>query len=288
MTVGEAIERYEQHLVDRGRKPVSVARGVAHLRTMFTDEDERLGGIVAKRAEALYEDLRTRNSRMGRPVSVDTRNNCVAECRTFARWAVKRGWLKADPFTDIELLGRRRRGKPQLRLDEARKLLDVAVPRAEAGDLGALVTALILLTGLRSGEAAGLRQRDVDDGGKLLWISEAKTAAGVRRLDVPAVLVEPLKAAAKEGDVFPGCDRWWVARQVMRLCKLASVPVVPPHGLRGTHSTLAQDHGATSHVVAAALGHSSSAVTERHYTAAGTAERARARRALKVLTGGKS
>ena len=53
-------------------------------------------------------------------------------------------------------------------------------------------------------------------------------------------------------------------------CKSAGVPRVCPHSLRGLHSTLAMEHGATSGLVAAALGHGSFEVTQRHYVQPGT------------------
>jgi integrase len=62
---------------------------------------------------------------------------------------------------------------------------------------------------------------------------------------------------------------------------------VTPHGLRGTHATLATSAGASGELVAATLGHASSKVTEKHYIAPGTAEQAKQRRVLKVLQGGK-
>ncbi|HEX3679243.1 MAG TPA: hypothetical protein VHU90_05950 [Galbitalea sp.] len=58
-----------------------------------------------------------------------------------------------------------------------------------------------------------------------------------------------------------------------------------PHSLRGLHATLASGFGATSHAVAAALGHTSFAVTARHYVDRDTLERARSRRSRDVLSG---
>jgi len=58
-------------------------------------------------------------------------------------------------------------------------------------------------------------------------------------------------------------------------------------GLRGTHSTIAQEAGATSHLVARQLGHESVKTTHESYTAPGTVERQERKAALKVLTGGK-
>lgn len=57
-----------------------------------------------------------------------------------------------------------------------------------------------------------------------------------------------------------------------------------PHSMRGLHSTIAVERGATGRVVATAIGHTSfERITVPHYLAPGTAERARARRVQKVL-----
>jgi hypothetical protein len=76
----------------------------------------------------------------------------------------------------------------------------------------------------------------------------------------------------------------WAREQVWRLCKLAGIPRVTPQGLRGTHSTLATEAGATSHLVAAQLGHAS---TEGGaYIDTQRAGAAKRRTALRVLAGG--
>jgi integrase len=111
--------------------------------------------------------------------------------------------------------------------------------------------------------------RDLDGGGQVLWIPVAKTRAGVRRVEVPAVLsTELLKLA--EGRpaterLFSGVTadgrRYWTAR----LCVDLGVPRITVHGLRGTHATASMQPHANPHAVAAALGHASFAVTARHY-----------------------
>jgi hypothetical protein len=70
---------------------------------------------------------------------------------------------------------------------------------------------------------------------------------------------------------------------VQKLCDAAGVPRVSTHSLRGLHSTLALEAGATASAVAAALGHASFAVTARHYAAPDTLHNLRARRAQTSL-----
>jgi hypothetical protein len=64
----------------------------------------------------------------------------------------------------------------------------------------------------------------------------------------------------------------------------AGVPEVVPHSMRGLHSTIAVERGATGKLVASAIGHTSfERITVPHYLAPGTAERAQARKVQKVL-----
>lgn len=73
-------------------------------------------------------------------------------------------------------------------------------------------------------------------------------------------------------------------RRLARLCKDAGVPEVVPHSMRGLHSTIAVERGATGRVVATAIGHTSfERITVPHYLAPGTVDRARAKRVQKVL-----
>jgi integrase len=279
VTVNDALDDYRSYMRDKGNRPRSIETTLTRLRAFFPDGDLVLADLTAKRAAGLYTDLRTRPSkRLKRPAAVDSHRNTLNQARTFARWCGKRGWIAGDPLGGIEGVGRRRRGKPQLRLDEGR----VFLASADLSDPGNLAAGIALLLGLRATEIASIAARDVDDKGALLWIPESKTDAGRRMLEVPDLLRGPLEAAkraAGNGRLFPGRNRHWVLREVQRLCRAAGVPVVSAHGLRGTHATVAQDMGATGRIVAAALGHTSEAVTAAHYTKPDAADRGRARRA---------
>ena len=73
-----------------------------------------------------------------------------------------------------------------------------------------------------------------------------------------------------------------------RLCKALELPLVCAHGLRGSHSTIAQEAGTTSHVVAKQLGHADERTTREHYTEPGLGKRKNRQRVLKVLEGGRN
>jgi len=156
--------------------------------------------------------------------------------------------------------------------------------------VGALTSFLL---GLRASEVTDRVVRDLDDNGRLLWIEFGKTKRSRRTLEVPALLRPYLLALGKDRPADAQLisrtisertgkkrDRHWLLYHVERLCAEAEVPVVCTQSLRGLHASVATEAGATSHVVASALGHSSPAVTHAHYIDGATARRARTRRVI--------
>jgi integrase len=158
-------------------------------------------------------------------------------------------------------VGRENTGKPQLRLDEARTLTAWLLKRA-AHDERATAVLTQLFLGLRSGEVLGRQVRDVDNDGKLFWIESGKTKNARRGLEIKSPALQALLAkqvsSRKPEDRLFGAHRkaqysanaLW--KWLTKFCKSAGVPRVCPHSLRGLHSTLAMEHGATSGLVAAA------------------------------------
>jgi hypothetical protein len=79
-----------------------------------------------------------------------------AQSKTFFRWMNNKGWVRRpDALDGIEVLGRRKKGKPQLTEDESKSLLDLAVRLGQTGDEGTIATATALLLGLHAGEIVG-------------------------------------------------------------------------------------------------------------------------------------
>jgi integrase len=174
-----------------------------------------------------------------------------------------------DPLT-AELEGQKVTGKRQLYIDESRRFVEAAL--AENSPEG-LAAAMAILMGMRASEITSRVVREVDDDGRVLWISRAKTPKGNRHLKVPTVLQPRLLAlcARREPDerLFgEGRDRHWVYYHVQRICRLAKVPVVCTQGLRGTQSTISIEAVSVEHV-AAALGQNGPRVTRRSYLAPG-------------------
>lgn len=287
-TVSAALDEYELYQRRKGNKPRTIDTTMHRLKSFFGELLELpVASITTAQCSRAYESLRAK-------VAVDTHRNTLNQARTFFRWRK----VKRNPLLDVAGEGKRRKGKPQLRLDESRTWSARAIELGAAGDVRATAAATALLLGLRASEVVDRQVRDLDDGGRLLWIPDAKTEAGRRTLEVPEVLQPLLLELAKdklpEATLFEGelvargkkrrISRHMVLDAVQRICGEVGVPVVCAHAMRGLHSTLAIEAGATGHLVAAALGHTSfEAVTEQHYVDRERGEQAKQKRAAMKL-----
>lgn len=285
-SIGKALDTYERWLKEvghkgEGNKPRTVETTMQRLRRLFAEAlNIAVGALTPGSAGKLYDMLGG---------AVDSRRNILAEAKTFLRWCGGKGWTKINALDHVRGIGRRRRGKPQLTTDEARRFLGRALELADDHDDGAVAAVMALLMGMRASEIIERTIRNLDDNGRLLWITDAKTQAGIRRLEIPPQLQPHLRRMAvgkppTERLFGPKASRYWVLRSVQRICKAAGVPPIPAHGLRGTHASLAVSAGATSHVVAAALGHESFHTTARHYAKAEAIDGALQERVLEKFT----
>lgn len=295
MTVGIALDQYLDYMLDVKRnKPLSIETTRYQVRGLIKDLDTPLRGITERVALRMYEQRCTE-------CKPDTHRNNLKVTRTFMKWCVTRGWIRRNPFAGIKGVGKRSQGKEQLRIDEARVLVRTALAQAQVPDeeasgyraqqrrLSALAVLVAVYLAMRSKEIVSIRRRDVDDGGRVLWIPHSKSRNGRRALEVADVLAPLLARRSSEcGDdpsalLFPH-DRTWVRDNVKRLCRESGVPEITAHGARGMHATIAAQMGATSHLVAAALGQDrNGVVAEKHYIQPGTLEAARRDRFQEIL-----
>jgi integrase len=300
-TVSEAVQAHIAHLRDRGLRGSTVGRAETHLRSFFELDAEENGETIAfARTGGLLEDLRAKQCEalylaLTKRQAVDTHRNTLAAAKSFLAWCVKQGWLRTNPAADVMPVGQRNRGKKQLRIDEARKLVDLCIAKANAGEDAAIGLMTSLLMGLRASEVTDRVVRDLDDQGRLLWIEVGKTKRSRRTLEVPELLRPYLLALAKdrapEDQLISRTllrtgeepDRHWLHRHLHAYCDEVKVPQVCVHSLRGLHATLATEAGVSAHAVASALGHTSPAVTHAHYIQAGTKHRVSTRRVAAKL-----
>lgn len=264
--MADALTAYEKHLQTKGNanrgpnKPRTVETTMQRLRSVFTTSIVT-GELTASKMLQLWE-------RWVQDKATDTALNVLAQTRTFLGWLERQGWSKGLPVTEeIEVSGKRRKGKPKLSQDEAGKLLAYCL--ANPKDPGAIATAMAFLLGMRASEIVTRTVRHLDGKGTLLDITDAKTEAGERTLKLPQAL-QPLLAQLAEGKgaddrLFGDLDRHWVLRSVKASCKAAGVRVVSPHGLRGTHAKIAREVGMSGVALATAMGHESEHTTTEHY-----------------------
>jgi integrase len=288
ITIGNAIDEYVETRADLRAS----SRATLRYRLGALAEGQEDIQLHAFPAEVSWKRLAGTNA-------VDTLHGIRSAARAFFEWCVRCGYLKTNPLPRVEIVGKKKRGKAQLRLDEARTFLEgaLALANGEASDrtgtrqqTGALGAATALLLGMRNSEVVGCQVRDLDDGGSTLWIAASKTEAGVRRVEVPELLRPSLLKLAgnRPGTepLFPGLTRDGMRTWTKNLCEKLGLPIVTPHGLRGTHATASMRPHTNPREVAAALGHTSFRVTERHYARREASADARQQAALAALVPG--
>lgn len=258
-TVSAAIEAF---LAQSTAKTRSKKTFEHRLRGITGDGDRLLRRLTPRVAREHFAERSVKTSG-------DTQFHELASAHAFARWCMGQGWIALDPFAGLEPTKARKRGKKQLRIDEARKLLDACLSEKSAA---ATAVAVALLFGMRASSITNRQVRDLDDGGRVLWIENDKTDAGDRTLGVPEVIRARLLALAAnkrpDARLFPNTDRSWLRYHVRRLCGVAGVPIVCPHGLRGTWASLSRREVSVDHV-ARALGHAGPSITRSNYIAPG-------------------
>lgn len=292
-TTDSAFEAYEGHLKRKGNSSESIKRtSWAVLR--FFPEPLPLWGLSSKKCQQLYDDLTG-------VLAVDSHRNALAEVKTFLNWCVEQHWLSRNPAASIKGIGKRKKGKAQLRLKDTRVWYAKAVELADDGDDGAIAALMALVLGMRASEITLRRVRDLDEDEHpcdLLVIDEGKTEESARTIEVPDPLRGFLKAQcegkSRDSYLFPTSkgkaghhERGWVRDQVHRICELAKVDKVSAHAMRGTLGTIAMSRGTASHVVVSTLGHADIRTTEQSYARPGSAAVGVRRRGMKVLDGGK-
>ena len=310
-TIHDALKDYERYMRDeKGNKENSIDQTGRKLRRFFDDLFVSLADLTPEMCDELYQRLRTSTRKPQRrsplpdgtvpqpatepkKISVDYHRNALSEAKTFLRWCVKKKWIGANPLEDVEGVGKRNHGKEQLRIDEARKWIAKAVELADAGEDGAVAAMMTLLLGIRCSEVVSRVVRDLDDEGRLIWIPDSKTPKGKRTLEVPDELrpfLQELAEGKQPSDLLFGYhDRGWPRAWVQRICVEAGVPIVTAHGNRGLHGTLSIERGITPRAVADALGHESfQQTTARSYVKSDAVGRAKQRRVLTVLQGGRT
>jgi integrase len=221
-------------------------------------------------AFASFEDLNSglESYLAGLKVSGKRRNNILTAARSFLRWGLRRRLWAGQLYEVPRFKARSVKVKP-LTPREAGLVMDYARPPYNS------FFQLSILTGLRTGEALGLRFEDFDLERGLLFIRRARTgselvdpksAAGVRELPIFRPIRE-LYQRRKAGN-FRGSP-WFMysergevfARSTLRriwkgLLRAFDIPDKPMYATRHTFASLAIAAGEDPLWIARMMGHS--------------------------------
>ena len=284
--IGAAVAEYLDAKRRQGLKPLSLRCWADILRHL--PHEVSASELSAAEAKALYDAWTGE-------VAVATHRARLRFARAFFAWAIDRGYVTRNPFASVKPIGKPRRGKPQPRIDEARKLYSEVCRLAWAGDDLAGCLLVQILLGPRSSEVFGLRVRDVDADAMRLHIAAdgGKTANATRTIAIEVPMLRDLLrkfALGKHPSDYlfarscaPSSTNSTLNKYLRKLCRRLEIPRVCPHALRGLHATVAVQSGATSRAVAGVLGHGSDEITLRHYIAQGAAQASNARELAALL-----
>jgi integrase len=293
--VAELIEEYQTHCVtERQYRPRTAHVEHRRLSGIFLQKaDMRLSRLTRAKAEALTQALWLRGNRKSgaERLAVATNRYDGRLLGRFGEWACKAKYIPENPFVGLMPTGKANVGKVHLTTDERVKWVRACEDAMARGSELALAALFCLYRGTRAAEIMQRCVRDVDDLGRKLIISGAKTQAGNRRLSIPEALrghfaalcagklpTEPLFAQDRPGPKKPRSTTS-LHRAVQRICKTAGVTLICTHSLRGMNAELQLEGGIAEDVVAKSLGHTSIRITKSHYVSRDTQDAIAAKKA---------
>jgi integrase len=246
--------------------------------------DKRLTAIEPWDIQKLYQDM------LERGLSASTVRGAHAVIRSALKQAVRWRFLPANPADAVDLPSPKAGQHLALTPDQARRFLAAA----DASPWRALYQVLVVC-GLRPGEAFGLRWADVDlaagrlavrrgvtyDAGRNVVLAEPKTRGSRRSMPIPPELqtaladhLERTRGVANPlGLVFPNADgrpihpNHWGRTEFRRLVAAAGAPKeFRLYDLRHTCATLMLASGVHPKIVSERLGHATTKLTLDTYS----------------------
>jgi integrase len=283
VTLEELVTRYTKHLTAQGRRHPEYV-GQVYRRCWSAWGARRLDTItsveIAERHDELVSGGRVAAAR------------AVKLLRTLFAYAVDMELMERNPAKRVRVQDSRPR-EVWLTAEELRVFhRALATMPQDARDY----FTLLLLTGQRRSNVAGMRWADVDlDGG--LWTIPAADFKTGRAVTVPLIgaAVDVLRSRSSAGVwVFPSAksrsghlmEPWfWLSELREKMAELGCSKVFTIHDLRRTHASILTSVGTPLTIVAKSLGHANVGSTPI-YARAGVAEvRAAVESAVGVLAG---
>jgi hypothetical protein len=164
LSLSKALAEYATYLAkERENRASTIETTIGRIRALFT-HDAQTDDLTPAMVRKLFEAFTKRPiTKAGKLPSVDSKVGVPKQSRTFALWLHGKVWTKrSDLFEGLQVLGKRKRGKAQLSIDESETYRARALGLASRGDVGA-IAALVPIT--RAGEVVGRRVRDLDSRG---------------------------------------------------------------------------------------------------------------------------
>lgn len=281
----EAVNRWVELEVKPNRAPATVKCYVdsARLHILPTLGRVCLKDLDTHRIDQLQASLQAAG------VSPRTRELCHAVLSRCLRRAVKWGLIGVNPAVGAERPKVTRREVPRTSPEQAEALL-----KAAAGHRLAALFVVVVGTGLRQGEAFGLRWRNIDTAAGALTVRHSleelngvlrlkspKTASGVREIELPnavrAALVAHPRAAAADGrggpDAAVFCDTDGGFLRKSNFLRNVYGPIAEAAGLAGVrlhdwrhyHAGMMIELGVDAKVVQQRIGHKDVSTTLKFY-----------------------
>jgi len=250
-----------------------------------------VGDVALHKLAATHIDL-VLSSAAKYGLGTTTQRNVFAVLRKSLNDAVKRDLIAVNPTTKVEAPSPPKMQHKIWTSTEAQKFLDHTKEHRRFP-----LFLLSLYTGMRQGEALSLQWGDIDwtrnkitiqrsltdVKGRAVVGDTAKTAAGIRTIDIPPVVMEALDRhrAKMMIDSYPTLptslvfvnnnggviDRNGLVKWTFKpLCKKAGVPVITWHQMRHSAATMLLESGIPITNVSRQLGHASPVITALVYS----------------------
>ncbi len=279
--VQDVLEQFDEYLaLQRGRSEHTRRAYLGDLRSLFAFLADRTpgAGLDELSLPVLRSWLAAQAASGTARATLARRTSAV---KTFTAWAQRRGLLKDDPATRLQVPKAGRTLPSVLRADQATDAMNAAESGAQQGDPLALrdrlIVEMLYATGIRVSELCGLDVDDVDRSRRVLRVlgkgnKQRTVPYGQPAHDALSAWLTTGRPALATGESGPALllgarGRRLDPRQARTVVHqtMSAVPGAPdigPHGLRHSAATHLLEGGADLRVVQELLGHSTLATTQ--------------------------
>lgn len=269
LTLGHAFDTiYLPSIHREGSRKTHLSRFNAHIRVVLGDRP--LDKITFAELVDLVDHVRPSQKcrRAIGKLKASTRNRIVDELKAIFSKFTQLELIEANIAKGLQKIPERNQRTRILRADEHARFFAAL---GEAPLKTRLLVTLLVLTGMRLGEALSARWDFVDMDNRIIRLPDTKGGRPrVIPLSVEACSVcQQLQGMRRNAYLFPGRDAGPMSRpgrQFKALFSAAGVEGLWIHDLRRSFATRIAEVLPT-HAVSAILGHSSTAVTERYLVA---------------------